>query len=158
EPSQRALDFSFTHPDRDKEIYIQTVMDLRRGLDLLLARPDVDPKRVAYIGHSYGAQWGAVLSAVDRRFRTAVLVGGAPGLQALMESEDPASVQFLKGIKPELLQKYLQINGPIDAIHFISQAAPIPLFFQFATFEQNFSRAAMDRYWNAASEPKTIAW
>jgi hypothetical protein len=46
----------------------------------------------------------------------------------------------------------------VDAINFVAQAAPIPLLFQFATFEQNFSRAAMERYWNAASEPKSQEW
>lgn len=65
-------------PELDVEIFSQAVVDLRRGLDLLLARPDVDSKRVAYVGHSFGAQWGAILSAVDRRMKTAVLMGGTP--------------------------------------------------------------------------------
>src|SRR5262249_17690311 len=67
-------------PELDREIYSQAVVDLRRGFDLLLDRPDVDPKRVAYVGHSYGAQWGAILSAVDRGMKTTVLVGGTPTL------------------------------------------------------------------------------
>jgi hypothetical protein len=32
------------------------------------------------------------------------------------------------------------------------------LFFQFATYEQNFKEAAMRRYYAAASEPKRVAW
>jgi cephalosporin-C deacetylase-like acetyl esterase len=48
----------FDKPDVDREIYIQAVVDLRRGIDLLLARPDVDAKRLAYVGHSYGATVG----------------------------------------------------------------------------------------------------
>jgi cephalosporin-C deacetylase-like acetyl esterase len=59
----------FDKPDVDREIYIQAVVDLRRGIDLLLARPDVDAKRLAYVGHSYGAQWGSILSAVDKRMK-----------------------------------------------------------------------------------------
>jgi len=51
---------NFDKPELDHEIYIQTVVDIRRGIDLLLARKDVDPKRLAYVGHSYGAQWGAI--------------------------------------------------------------------------------------------------
>jgi hypothetical protein len=38
------------------------------SIDSLLARPDLDPKRLAYVGHSYGAQWGSIFSAVDRQF------------------------------------------------------------------------------------------
>src|SRR6267378_6056060 len=34
---------------------VQQVIDMRRGVDLLLARKDVDPKRLAYVGHSYNA-------------------------------------------------------------------------------------------------------
>src|SRR5207253_2625966 len=40
---------------------VQQVVDMRRGVDLLLARKDVDPKRVAYVGHSYNAVVGAIL-------------------------------------------------------------------------------------------------
>src|SRR5919202_562171 len=56
-------------PESDHQAFVQAVVDLRRGLDLLAAEPNVDRKRLAYIGHSYGAQWGAILSAVDDRLR-----------------------------------------------------------------------------------------
>jgi hypothetical protein len=50
------------------------------------------------------------------------------------------------------------VNRPLDAINFVGLAASLPLFFQFATFEQNISRAAMDRLDEAAREPKSVAW
>src|SRR2546425_11060646 len=34
---------------------VHQIMDMRRGADLLLARKDVDPQRVVYVGHSYDA-------------------------------------------------------------------------------------------------------
>src|SRR5436309_11077605 len=34
---------------------VQAVVDMRRGVDLLRGRKDVDPKRIAYVGHSYNA-------------------------------------------------------------------------------------------------------
>jgi hypothetical protein len=34
------------------------VVDLRRGIDALRARSDVDSNRIAYVGHSSGAHWG----------------------------------------------------------------------------------------------------
>src|SRR6266849_2242240 len=48
---------------------VQQVVDMRRGVDLLLARRDVDSKRVAFVGHSYNAGVGAILSGADRRFK-----------------------------------------------------------------------------------------
>src|SRR5581483_2459656 len=75
QPWHKALDH-LDKPDLDREIEIQVVVDLRRGIDLLLARPDVDAKRLAYVGHSYGAQWGSILTAVDKRMKTSVLMAG----------------------------------------------------------------------------------
>jgi hypothetical protein len=34
----------------------------------------------------------------------------------------------------------------------------VPLLFQFARYEDNLSEAAMRRYFDAASEPKSILW
>lgn len=141
-------------PTLDLEIFTQAVVDLRRGFDLLLARPDVDPKRVAYVGHSFGAQWGAILSVVDRRMKTSVLMAGTPTV-ADVWMYDPSQISDEhKG----LAKKYLEVNQPLDAIGFVGRAAPIPLLFQFANFEQNFSGGAMQRYYQAASQPKEVRW
>lgn len=43
---------------------IQQIVDMRRGADLLLARKDVDPSRLAYVGHSYDAEVGGFLSGL----------------------------------------------------------------------------------------------
>lgn len=43
------------------------VISLRRSLDALLAVPGVDAARVAYVGHDFGAMYGALLTAVDPR-------------------------------------------------------------------------------------------
>lgn len=47
--SKRDFDPTVTRPADDRDIYIQTVIDLRRGVDLLSSRPDVDPKRIGFI-------------------------------------------------------------------------------------------------------------
>ena len=48
----------FTHPEIDRDSYVQTVIDLRRAVDVVLSRPGVDPKRIGFVGHSFGATWG----------------------------------------------------------------------------------------------------
>src|SRR5216684_3726798 len=53
---------------------VQAIVDMRRGADLLLARKDADPKRLAYVGHSYNATAGGFLSGIDRRFKAFVLM------------------------------------------------------------------------------------
>jgi dienelactone hydrolase len=52
---------------------VQSVEDLRRGIDYLLTRPDIDPDRIAILGGSLGGWIGSILAAVEPRIRTAVL-------------------------------------------------------------------------------------
>jgi len=149
----------FDKPEVDREIEIQAVVDLRRGIDLLLSRPDVDAKRLAYVGHSYGAQWGAILSAVDRRMKTSVLMAGVAEMaDILLRSDDPGMVDFRKTQPAGQLEKYSQVTGDIDAIHFVGKAAPIPLLLQFANYEQYFDKTSMQHYVAAAGDPKKVLY
>ena len=148
-----------TEPKAVRENFIQSVVDLRRGIDVLRARSDVDPNRIAYVGHSAGAHWGAILSAVDRRLKTVVLMAGVPTeATILMESDDPDFVGFRQSTPKEQLDNYFRAVSPLDAINYVPYAAPTPLLLQFAKFEQYFNEAAMQRYARAASEPKLVRW
>ena len=148
-----------SEPEAVRNNFIQSVVDLRRGIDLLRSRSDVDPERIAYVGHSSGAHWGAILSAVDRRLKTVVLMAGVPDEAAIyMESDDPEYVELRRNTPKEQLDNYLKTVGPLDAIRYVPHAAPTPLLFQFARFEQYFNEAAMQRYAQAASVPKLVLW
>jgi dienelactone hydrolase len=149
----------FDKPELDREIEIQAVVDLRRGIDLLLARPDVDQKRLAYVGHSYGAQWGSILSAVDKRMKTSVLMAGVAEIaDILLRGNDPGLVDLRKNQPAGQLEKYAKVTGDIDAIHFVGHAAPIPLLLQFANYEQYFDKTSMQHYVEAASDPKKVLY
>lgn len=76
---------------------IQQVVDMRRGVDLLLARKDVDARRLAFVGHSYNASIGAFLSGVDRRFKAYVLMAGG------LSDEKPVPPKVVDAI-PDLHQ------------------------------------------------------
>src|SRR5581483_1586601 len=67
-----------TKPLSDQQIavLVQQVINLRRGADLLLARKDVDAKRLAYVGHSCDATAGGFLSGIDKRFKAVVIMAG----------------------------------------------------------------------------------
>ena len=148
-----------TEPEAVRNNFIQSVVDLRRGIDLLRARSDVDPDRIAYVGHSSGAHWGAILSAVDRRLKTVVLMAGIPSeTTILLESDDPDYVSFRESMPKEQLDNYFKTVRSLDAINYVPHASPTPLLFQFARFEQYFNEAAMKRYAQAASEPKLVLW
>ena len=158
EPWRRSLQY-MANPENDLDAYAQAVIDLRRAIDLLLERGDVDPARIAYVGHSYGAQWGAILAAVDKRMKTCILAGGIPDAASIWrEGDDPDIVEVRRTVPPAAMDRYLSVLAPLDAVRYVPYAARVSLLFQFARFERNFKEPAMRRYAAAASEPKTVLW
>jgi cephalosporin-C deacetylase-like acetyl esterase len=158
QPWYRSVDH-YDKPEVDRENEVQAVIDLRRGIDLLLARSDVDPARLAYIGHSYGAQWGSILTSVDKRMKTSVLMAGvAESADVYLRTNDAGLTDFRKTQPAGQLEKYCEILGQIDAVNFVGHAAPIPLLLQFANYEQYFDRTSMQHYISAASDPKKVLY
>jgi dienelactone hydrolase len=121
------------------EMYVQTVIELRRAADLLNTRPDVDASRLGYVGHSYGATMGGVLAGVEQRIRAYVLMAGHP--------------RFSKAAFAAPLS-----DPRLDAIEYIGHASPSSLFFQFAERDEYISREAALQFYETASDPKTIQW
>jgi len=66
---------------------------IRRGID---ARPDADPKRLAYVGHNYGANWCCIFSSVLKRTKSSLLMPGVPEIvDTLLRADDPGVVELL---------------------------------------------------------------
>jgi len=59
-----------------REIAVQSVTDLRRGIDYLLTRPEVDPNSIGLLGGSRGAYFGTLVSGLDKRLGAVVLTVG----------------------------------------------------------------------------------
>ncbi len=60
--------------------------DLRRGLDYLAARREVDARRIGCLGHSLGGQETLFLAAVDRRVAVGVASCGFSSYRALFDA------------------------------------------------------------------------
>lgn len=158
-PPDRRAQGPIEQPEVDRDVFAQAVVDLRRALDFMLRRPHADSAHVIYVGHSYGAQFGAALTAVDRRVKAAVLMAGVPdNATFLVESQDPDMIAYRSRSTPEQIRRYLEVNAPLDAITWIGKVSPTPVLMQFAEFERAFDTRAMQRYAAAAREPKTVLW
>ena len=131
---------------------VQMVVDIRRGADLLLARPFVDPKRLAYVGHSCGATAGGIVSGVDKRFRAFVLMAG--GLSDEADRKSPAFQEFRAKYGPEKVDAFVAKYSWTDAGRYISHAAPAALFLQYATQEKFLTPEVAKATAALASEPK----
>jgi len=134
-------------PENDYTEAIHQVIELRRATDLLLAQPGVDPRRIAYVGHDFGAMYGAVMAGVDRRATTYVFMAGVPHFIDW----------FLFARQPKDLAAYRAQIAPLDPANFLLQLAPAPVFFQFAAHDEYVSAAAAAEFYAAALPRKQTA-
>jgi dipeptidyl aminopeptidase/acylaminoacyl peptidase len=58
------------------ELVVKIVKDLRRSVDYLETRSDIDGGKLAFVGHSYGAALGPIMTAVEDRLKASVLRSG----------------------------------------------------------------------------------
>lgn len=149
-PPMRPKEFQKKQEDR-LQGYVQLVVDCRRAVDLLLSRKDVDPKRIAYVGHSLGATWGGALAVSERRLRALVLMAGFSEFSASARTEIPAA-------QLEKAEPFLKAVAPLDADRLLPYTAPAAILFQFADFDQYISRDDARKSIQAASDPKTAKW
>jgi dienelactone hydrolase len=135
-------------------VEVQQDINLRRGADLLLAREDVAPKHLAYVGHSCDAQAGAFLSGIDKRFKAFVLMAG--GWPDDIFKKSPMFEQYRQKIGAEQFDAFQAKHSWADTGKYVTHAAPATLFLQFASEEQ-FVTPDMDKdYFAVVSEPKQM--
>jgi cephalosporin-C deacetylase-like acetyl esterase len=137
---------------------IRAVIAIRRGVDVLYARKDVDRKRIAFVGHSGGAMLGADAVAVDTRFKAAVFESGLQGFTYhICSSPHPYAV----GIRRQLgdtLPQFIATLAPLDSILYVGHEAPAALLFQSARQDKGVPTSDAQSFFEAASEPKQIIW
>lgn len=146
-------------PEPAQKEQAQTILDVRRGFDLLAARPDVDTARLAYVGHSLGSTVGGALASVERRPLGFVLMAGLPSLtHAYSGAPGRAPEAFRTLLTAEEQARYIAALSPLDAVHHIGHAAPARLLFQFAHQDPYISDWDAALYVEAASSPKEVQW
>lgn len=133
---------------------VQAVVDMRKGIDLLFARRDVDQKRLAYVGHSYNAVVGAYLSGVDRRAKAYVLMAG--GLSDEVDLKTPEYQAFRKEVGAEKFDAFIAKYSWLDQGKYVANAAPAFVFMQFATQERFLTPERAREYEKIVSEPKKL--
>jgi len=134
-------------PEDDYAQAIHQVIELRRALDLLLAQPGIDPARVAFVGHDFGAMYGMIASAADRRAKAYVFLSATPHFIDW----------FLFARKPKDLEAYRAQISAIDPVLYVPKLAPARIFFQFANKDEYVTAEEAAEYYAAAGAPKQTA-
>ena len=132
--SRKAFLLNFGLAERERDMTAQTVVDLRRAYDLLLERGDVDPERLGFIGHSWGASLGVVLAAVDERPGSLVIITARPSWTGFLEAESEGWVRSAhERVSDEDWQQYLALMAPLDAMAEIDRVDAGRLYLQYGT-------------------------
>jgi dienelactone hydrolase len=131
---------------------VQAIVDMRRGVDLLLARSDVDPKRLGYVGHSYNAETGAFLSGIDRRFKCFVLMAGAMSDEITVKSKEVQ--EYRQKVGPEKFDAFMAKYSWLDQGKYVSHATPAYVFLQYGSREDFLTPERDREYAAVVSEPK----
>lgn len=140
--------------ERNATEFFQQVMDMRRGVDVLLARKDIDRKRIAFVGHSYNAGIGALLSGVDRRFKAFVLMAGL--MSDKITQQTKGFQEFRQKVGAEKLDALIAKYSYLDQGEFVSHAAPAVVFLQFSNQEKSLTPEFERQHAAIVSEPKKV--
>jgi predicted esterase len=146
---------TFTPLDREEQI--QLMVDLRRGVDLLLQSEKVDPSRIGYVGYSYGAAMGGLLAGIEPRIKAYGLMVGDGGLVNHFTDED-SPVGGFEQFDLRMRERWLEAMEPIEPIYFVGHASPSALFFQNARYDRSVTEEDALAYQAAGSEPKKVQW
>jgi eukaryotic-like serine/threonine-protein kinase len=92
----------------ERAVTIQQTNDLRRSVDYLETRSDIDHERLAFFGMSWGGILGSIMIATDKRFKAAVFWSGGCDNSSVLPEADPFN------FAPRVKIPVLMTNGRYD--------------------------------------------
>ena len=84
---------SGTVAERDETI--EQADDLRRSVDYLETRNDIDRERLAYFSISWGSQMGPIMTALEKRFKVAIFAAGGCDPAPVLPEADPMNLSLI---------------------------------------------------------------
>jgi uncharacterized protein len=136
---------------------IESVQDIRRAVDLLTQQPEVDANRIGLTGYSLGAILGTMVTAVEPRIQTSVLVVGGGDWKTILgqsQERDAAARRAQGTVNPDDFKKL----EDVDPVNFAAHIAPRPLLFINGKQDNIIPEAAAKALFDAAKEPKQQIW
>jgi len=128
-----------------RDLISQTVFDLRRAVDFIQTREELDPGRIGYFGISLGGIIGTIFCSVEDRIEVPVIVLAGGQL----------NLMFGKKALSGDTRNYLSI---IDPINFVKDIAPRPLLMINAANDDIVPPITSKLLFKAAKKPKEIIW
>lgn len=152
------LPFFGIYPYRARDALIQTVIDLRRGVDYLQTRKEIDPDRIGYIGASMGGIIGSMFAGVDERVKAPVLLVAGGDWKILMEKSTLSMWRDAAKNTPQQMAEALRVMDVVDPVNWVGRIAPRPVLFINGDADEVVPVESNRALHNAAGEPKKIVW
>lgn len=121
----------------DLQLVIQESKEVRRTVDYLQTRPEIDKNKLAYLGVSQGSAYGVIFTALDDRFKAIVFLDGGFFLGPTLPERD--QVNFAARINKPVLM----VNGQYD-FTFSPDRSQLPLLKAIATPEADKRRVVSE--------------
>ena len=139
----------------------QSIVDLRRAVDYLASRGDMDMDRLGYIGLSMGSFFGGVLVGVEPRLDTALLIVGGADWHEMFETSQVSPVVAIRdhcGGPGDCLDGYADAMKIVEPADYIARFAPRPLLMINCENDKYVPKATGETLFEAAAKPKYIEW
>lgn len=135
----------------DRENSIRQVVELRKAMDFLLRQPGVDAKRLAYVGHDFGAMYGILTGSVDPRPCCYVLMAPTARFSDWYLYYPPIEENKQR-------EAFIRSLADLDPVTNVPRLAPSSLLFQFGTQDHHVPEEAARELQEAAKKPKEVRW
>jgi dienelactone hydrolase len=143
-----------TDPKATVEGMTQAVLDIRRGIAWLAARPEIDKEQLGVFGISLGGIVGGLASTAEPRLTNVcmLLAGGDVGLVAWEKFK-------VRGIDEKWLasggkEQFLDLMKQIDPVTHAAGAKGKRILMLNATHDEVIPRACTEALWKSFGEPE----
>lgn len=141
---------------KDKAMVVYQVIEVSRALDYITTLPYIDQERIGYVGHDYGAMYGALLSGIDKRINCYVFIAGMGNFTDWFVKYWPHRDEGGNLLNEAGIEDYRQEMAELDPVNYIKDTAPASIFFQFANTDKFITKEVADEFYEAASLPKEV--
>lgn len=134
----------------DLQNSIEEVVNIRRSIDLLLSRSNIDFQRFAYVGHDFGGMYGVLAGSLDQRPSHYVIMAATPRF--------PDWYLYSPKPKGQAREEFIRQFSELDPIMHVTSLSPAPILFQFGTNDPHVPKQRAEEFFEEANEPKEIRW